>query len=164
MTTTSWQTSDETEELRGPLIRQLLEPRDRLMARDPWLAFPQKAWSFSFGNQGRPLPIGALFVLWDSASVRVGPCPSYGDDGYGFAAGGGLSVGGVIGACSGCHVQLWRPLGGLATVGRILRPFLEHTEFFFRAGSLGGTVQSDGAELIASIQPGARGAWLHAGA
>jgi hypothetical protein len=152
MTTTPWQASDELEPLRGPVIRALLEHRDWLLAIDPWLEFPQKATSFSFGAEGRPLPIGALFVLWDNASVMVGACPTCGDDGLGFAAGGGLAVGGVSGACSGCHRQLWRPLGGLATVGRILSPFLEHTEFFIRAGSLGGTFGSDGAELIAAIQ------------
>lgn len=152
MTAAPWQLNGEREPVRGPVIRALLEHRDRLMAIDPWLAFPQTACSFSFGADGRPLPIGALFIFWDSASAMVGACPACGDDGYGHSFVGGLAVGGVIGACSGCHRQLWRPLGGLATVGRVLGPYLEGTRFFIKTGSLGGSFGSDGRGLLVQLR------------
>jgi hypothetical protein len=152
--TVPWQVDDEREPLRGPVIRALLEHRDRLMAIDPWLEFPQEASCFSFGVEGRPLPIGALFALWDSCSEMVGRGPDCGDDGYGLAFGGGLAVGGVLGACTcaPCSRRLWRPLGGLATVGRILSPYLQGTPFVFKTGALGGTVGSDGRELLAQLR------------
>lgn len=152
MTVTPWQVSDELEPVRGPVTRALLEHRDRLMSIDPWLAFPQTACSFSFGADGRPMPIGALFILWDNCSEAVGACPECGHDGYGYAFGGGLAVGGVIGSCSGCNGQLWRPLGGLATIGRLLSPYLEGTPYYFKTGSLGGVVSTDGRELLAQLR------------
>lgn len=153
MTVAPWQVTDEREPLRGPVIRALLEHRDRLLAVDPFLAFPQSHCSFSFGADGRPLPIGALFIFWDSCSEMVGRCPDCGEDAFGFGAVGGLAVGGVIGACTEarCSRQLWRSLGGLATVGRILRPHLQHTLFFLKTGSLGGTFGDDGRELLAQL-------------
>ena len=152
MTAAPWQLNNEREPVRGPVIRAMLEHRDRLMAIDSWLAFPQTACSFSFGVDGRPLPIGGLFLLWDNCSAVVGRCPHCGDDAYGYSWGGGLAVGGVIGACSGCHNQLWRPLGGLATVVRILTPYLEGTPYFLKTGSLGGAFRSDGRELLAQLR------------
>lgn len=151
MTARPWQTNNEREPLRGPLIRALLEYRDRL---DPWFLFPQHHCAFSFGAEGRPMPIGALCLLWDGASEFVGICPRCGEDGYGWAAAGGLAVGGVIGACTDarCNSQLWRPLGGLATLGRILTPHLQATPYSLKTGSLGGTFGADGQELLAQLR------------
>ncbi|MCC6334296.1 MAG: hypothetical protein IT380_09950 [Myxococcales bacterium] len=150
--TAPWNTDDHRETLRGQIIRALLEHRDRLLAVDPWLALPQDHCCFSFGARGRPVPIGALFILWDSCAEMVGHCPECGDDGYGFAFGGALTVGGILGACIGCQTHLWRPLGGLATVGRIIAPYLRGTPFFLKDGRFGGTVGSDGRELIAQLR------------
>jgi hypothetical protein len=146
-----WKTGDHREGQRGPLIRSLLEHRDRLLAIDPWLPFPQDHCSFSFGADGRPMPIGALFALWGSCSSMTGECPECGGAGFGYAFGGLLAVGGAMGACVGCHAGLWRSIGGLATVGRIIGPELRHTPFFLRDARFGGTVGSKGRRLISLL-------------
>jgi hypothetical protein len=98
------------------------------------------------------LPVGALLVLWDNASEMVGLCPNCGEESYGYSFCGQLSVGGVIGACSGCHRQLWRPFGVLGTVAPVIGGHLKATHYFIRSGSLGGVFPGDGLELLAELR------------
>lgn len=148
---THWGIEEHRETVRSPVIRAVLQHREELLRLDPWLPFPQTACSFTFGRHDRPLPVGALFILWDSWPEFTGPCPNCGGTGYGFALGGMLSVGGVVGCCTGCERHLFRQVGGLATVGRIADSYLRNTPFFLRSAFFGGTCGSDGQELLEAL-------------
>lgn len=67
------------------LIRNLIACRDHL---DPWLPFPQINCTFSFGPEGLPLPLGALYYLWQRWPAARGPCPKCGGEGYSYSFGG----------------------------------------------------------------------------
>jgi hypothetical protein len=55
------------------LVRLLIEKRNEL---DPWLPFPQSSCSFAFGDQAKPMPIGALLTLWDNDPRWRRECPN----------------------------------------------------------------------------------------
>ena len=47
------------------VIRAANRHRGELLKLDPWIPFPQNGCCFRFGDEKTPLPIGALFRLWD---------------------------------------------------------------------------------------------------
>jgi hypothetical protein len=146
-----WGIEEHRETFRAAVIRGVLQHREQLLRLDPWLPFPQTACCFTFGRDDRPIPVGALFVLWDRWAEFTGPCPECGSAGYGFAFGGMLTVGGVVGCCTGCERHLFRQIGGLATVGRVVDAYLKGTPFFLKSGFFGGTQGSDGQELLDAL-------------
>ena len=46
------------------VLRQLHQRVHAGAPPDPWLAFPQSECCYGFGEDKRPVPIGALFYLW----------------------------------------------------------------------------------------------------
>lgn len=110
-------------------MRYLVRYRDSLLATDRWIAVPQSSCGFVFGVGRRPLPIGALCMLWDRWAATTGECPSCGGRVVCFAMGGTPNVGGLIGCCLVCERQLRRPMDGLAAVAEAMAPILDGTEY-----------------------------------
>jgi hypothetical protein len=49
---------------------------------DPWLPFPQSGCSFAFGDEAKPMPIGALLHLWANDPRWRRPCVNCGGFGH----------------------------------------------------------------------------------
>lgn len=139
-----------------PFVAEVLR---RLLARapdslDPWLPFPQNACSYSFGRPQRPsqpLPIGALWRLWDSGFPFRAPCPSCDARLHMFAMGGLLTIGGGFLVCPGCNGGYFCSIGNVSTVGALVAERLQGTEFRPTGFVFGGAVGSDGASLLAEL-------------
>jgi hypothetical protein len=130
------------------VVRRLLKRPDL----DPWLPFPQNATCFTFGPSGRPLPIGALALLWSGGWPWAQPCPACGGQVRVISFGGLLSVGGGRCVCATCNASFFQPLGGLSSVAEELRksplvgsPFAPNLSLF------GGSAGSDGFELLCAL-------------
>jgi hypothetical protein len=130
---------------RAQLVKALIQRRDEL---DPWLPFPQSTCPFGFGDDSRPLPIGALFILWDRDPRWRGPCPRCGGDLRGLLTGGLLSFSWFEKVCLDCeHSFSIREQGSIGDAAGRFRTALQGTEFHIGHGWLGAAVKSDGSEL-----------------
>ncbi|MDP8257204.1 MAG: hypothetical protein P9M14_15775 [Candidatus Alcyoniella australis] len=109
-----------------------------LLQLDPWMPYPQRSCSFAFGEQARPLPIGALFLLWEQCPVFTTSCQHCGGSAWGVYFGGLLSVGGVVAYCSSCGLKHFNSLGGFSFMANLVRPYLESTLFKIARMSYGG--------------------------
>lgn len=136
------------------LLRRLLARCERDTSLDLWLPFPQNACSFGFGRPPRPLPIGALFILWAEGPPFKQPCAECGDELRMVSFGGLLTVGGGRMICSACDAEFFqRALGGLGTVGQIVNATkLGQTAFAPSTMVFGGPIGSDGAALLAELK------------
>lgn len=114
---------------------------------DPWLQFPQNACSFRFGDRRSPLPLGALFALWDAGMPFLQACPRCGDQGFMVSFGGLFNVGGGKLVCAGCAYTWFHHIGGMARVADYIGPYLKNTDFRITGGVFGGPVASAGLEL-----------------
>lgn len=140
------------------LLRRLLTLADRDGSLDMWLAFPQNGCSFGFGHPPRPLPIGALFVLWAHGYPFTQPCPACGHTLRMISFGGLLTIGGGTLICATCEESFFQPIGGLGTVSQVLRGTkLGRTEFAPSRMVFGGAVRSDGAALFDAVGLGRLG-------
>lgn len=145
-------TSSPTTHAVAELLRRLLTLGDRDGSLDMWLAFPQNGCSFRFGHPPRPLPIGALFVLWAHGSPFTQPCPACGHTLRMISFGGLLTVGGGGLICATCDADFFQPIGGLTSVRRIVKATrLDRTEFAPSRMVFGGAVSSDGAALFDAV-------------
>lgn len=142
-----------------PIDPRVAEVLRRLLARgpdslDPWLPFPQNACSYKFGRPPRPaqpLPIGALWRLWDSGYPFRAPCPACDATLHMFAMGGLLTIGGGFLACPGCSGGYFCSIGNALIVGGLVSERLQGTEFRPSGFVFGGAVGSDGAALLAEL-------------
>lgn len=89
----------EQERALSRVVKALLLQRIEL---DPWLEFAQSTWTFRFGETKKPLPIGALFRLWETDERWHKPCPFCGSKAYGISCGGLLSMGWFEFICLEC--------------------------------------------------------------
>lgn len=137
---------------RSAIIRGVLEFRDELIALDPWLPFPQNSCCFGFGEDDRPLPVGALLLLWESWPACSGVCPECGGRVFGYGFGGLLSNGGVVGCCIDCARSAFRFVGGLGHVADDVQPILKPTPYFLKTGWLGGTVKGPRGPLVKALR------------
>lgn len=134
------------------VIHATLAYKHSLLALDPWLPFPQNSCCYSFGPEGRPLPIGALFILWERWPAFTGQCPECGAKVYGYGFGGMLSTGGVRAVCVGCTRTLYRSIGGLTVVGSEFRPWLTGTPYTAGSFRFGGCFGGDGRALVDALR------------
>ena len=156
---------DETDPELALVIRATRQYREQLLARDAWLPFPQNSCCYAFGPGKRPLPVGALFILWDHWPACTGECPRCGGEVYGYGFGGLLSIGGVVALCVDCNRRVSRPIGGLTRVGKDVSAWLEGTPYDVSAFRFGGCFAGDRRALVDALRRlGARdlpdGAWL----
>ena len=134
------------------MLRRLVIARQSGREPDPWLPFPQNACSFSFGVRKAPLPIGALFVLWDCGHPFVQPCPDCGEKAYMVSFGGLLSAGGGKLACTGCAQAWFHFVGGMSRVFALIDATpLRRTQFRATSGLFGGAIASNGEGLRAAL-------------
>lgn len=90
------------------LVKAVIQNQNQL---DPWLEFPQSSCCFKFGEAKRPLPIGALYLLWERDKRWSKPCRYCQGDARGLSCGGFLSTGWFEFICLDCSaffVELWR--------------------------------------------------------
>lgn len=119
---------------------------------DPWLAFPQGTCCFTFGEGKRPLPIGALRLLWAAGWPWTQPCPACDGTLHAVGFGGLLSKGGTISVCPGCGRSWFQQIGGLGTMADLVRSSpIAGTEFRLGGGMFGGAASSDGAALLQAL-------------
>lgn len=131
------------------VIRRLVErPPESL---DPWLPFPQNGCSYGFGRPPKPLPIGALRLLWNHGHPFRQPCPDCGAALHMISMGGLLTIGGGSLICVGCGGAFFQSIGNLATTGGVVREPLQGTEFKPTTMVFGGSVGSDGAALLLEL-------------
>lgn len=126
------------------IVKQLIERSAEL---DPWLEFPQSGCPFLFGELKRPLPIGALHVLWQNDPRWRQICPSCGGDARGILCGGWLSTGYFEFICLGCDLRFINGSGGLGAAFGLLKS-LNDTEFKVSSGCFGGAYGSTGEALL----------------
>lgn len=127
------------------LVKVLIQRRGEL---NPWLPFPQSTCPFGFGDDSRPLPIGALFILWERDPRWRGPCTRCGGDLRGLLTGGLLSFSWFEKICLDCeHSFSIVEQGSIGDAADRFRTKLQDTEFHIGHGWFGGAVKSDGSEL-----------------
>jgi hypothetical protein len=146
-----WQVGESVKPELAQVIRALLRHRDAILAMNSMLPLPQNACCFSFGQQKVPLPVGALFILWDQPGF-TSTCGLCGGTIYAFAFGGVLNTGGLVGICSVCGREGYRPKGGLSTVRALVGPLLEKTAFRISGGLFGGCVKGDRRPLVEALR------------
>ena len=133
---------------QAELVRLLLGVWAHGVELDPWLPFPQNLCSFSFGDDNRPLPIGALRLLWSAGWPFQQTCPACGANAYIVSFGGIMTVGGGHLVCADCTREWFQWIGGFVRVGRNMEASpLQGTEYQIRHGRFGGAFSSAGAEL-----------------
>lgn len=133
-------------------IRRLLDAWALGKKLDPWLPFPQTMCCFSFGEERKPLPIGALRVLWSKYPEFKKPCLECGSDCYGVAFGGLMSTGGIYHVCIHCDTCWLQVIGSMFTIGALVSSGpLKRTPYKLKGAMLGGAFSSDGAELIKQL-------------
>jgi hypothetical protein len=122
-------------------LRALLKWRKEILAMAPWLPVPQASCCYTFGSGMKPLPVAALFILWDHWPAARGQCRICGGPVWAIGFGGLLSIGGVVGYCSECgREHFYEVTGGLTRIGREAGSFLEGTEYFISRAVFGGSV------------------------
>ena len=134
------------------VIRGVQKFKKELLQLDPWLPFPQNTCCYSFGSEGRPLPLGALFILWEKWPESTQPCSACGGASFGFGWGGFFSMGGVIGYCCVCGNAFSKPTGGLWETCSKFEPFLKDTPFFVHQSLWGGTCEGPRAPLVSALR------------
>jgi hypothetical protein len=75
----------------------------RRVELDPWLEFPQNDSCFLFGERKSSVPIGALYLLWDSGPPWRKPCHRCGGDLRAHACGGLLNRMWLNAVCVDCE-------------------------------------------------------------
>jgi hypothetical protein len=132
------------------VLRRIQASPPRLL--DPWLAFPQNGCSYGFGKPPRPVPIGALAILWDEGTPFSQPCPDCADTLRMVSFGGLLSVGGGRLFCPGCDAEFFQSIGGLTVVAAAIGATkLRGTEFAPSVMRFGGAVGSKGCRLLEQL-------------
>jgi hypothetical protein len=131
------------------VVRAVIARRAEL---DQWLEFPQNNSCFLFGERKSPLPIGALYLLWDSGPPWRKPCHRCGGDLRAYACGGLLTVKWLWAVCVDCE-RCFTEIhdGSLGSAAAWLRP-LKGTEFFMSAGCFGGSYGSKGELLLKALE------------
>ena len=140
--------SEESEAI-AEVLRRLLATPDYTL--DPWLSFPQNACSFAFGKPPRPLPIGALRILWDEGIPFKQPCPDCKGRAFMVSFGGLLTIGGGRLICSACGAAFFQSIGSLSIVATLVGTRLNGTEFAPSSMKFGGAVGTDGSALLAVL-------------
>ena len=133
------------------IIRSTLTFRKELLQLDPWIPFPQNSCCFDFGPHRRPLPIGALFILWDEWPTCTGTCEHCQGLAVGCGFGGLFHIGGVSGCCSVCGAGWSRHMDGLPAIGFAVAPYLKPTPYFVSQWWFGGTVGGPRAPLFNAL-------------
>ena len=133
------------------IIRSTLTFRKELLQLDPWIPFPQNSCCFDFGPHRRPLPIGALFILWDEWPACTGTCEHCQGLAVGCGFGGLFHIGGVSGCCSVCGAGWSRHMDGLPAIGFAVAPYLKPTPYFVSQWWFGGTVGGPRAPLFNAL-------------
>jgi hypothetical protein len=149
-------TIDRSPRPNDPFVAEVLR---RLLARapdslDPWLPFPQNACSYRFGRPPRcpqPLPVGALWRLWDTGFPFRAPCLACDAMLHMVSMGGLLTIGGGRLVCPGCGGGFFCSIGNVSRVGALVAERLKGTEFQPIGFVFGGSVGSDGAALLAEL-------------
>ncbi len=134
------------------ILRGMLKFKEELLALDPWLPFPQNTCCYSFGAEGRPMPIGALFILWEKWPESTRPCADCGGASFGFGWGGFFSMGGMVGYCSVCGSAFSQPIGGLSQTCAQFGPFLRDTPYFVKRSMFGGTYEGPRPPLVNALR------------
>jgi hypothetical protein len=131
------------------IVRAVVARRAEL---DLWLEFPQNASCFLFGERKVPVPIGALYALWDWGAPWQQPCHRCGGDLRGYACGGLLTFKCLFAVCVDCE-RCFTEIhdGSLGSAAAWLRP-LKGTEFFMSSGCFGGTYGSKGELLLNALE------------
>jgi hypothetical protein len=131
------------------VVRAVIARRAEL---DPWLEFPQNSSCFLFGECKSPVPIGALYLLWDSGPPWRKPCHRCGGDLRAYACGGLLNMmwlDAVCVDCERCFTEVHD--GSLGSAYWWLSP-LKDSEFRVNGGSFGGTYGSKGELLLKALE------------
>ena len=148
-----WEVHDSKLERLAAVIRNVVKLKDELLNLNPWLSFPQSRCCYSFGERNQPLPVGALFILWEEWPACTGSCPACGGSSvFGYAFGGLLNIGGVSACCVACERKLYRHIGGLGTVTEQIYPILRQTPYFIKTGLFGGAFEGPRAPLIQALR------------
>ncbi|HAA47100.1 MAG TPA: hypothetical protein DCE03_01195 [Synergistaceae bacterium] len=135
------------------VIRMVQEHVRKGKRLDGWLPFPQKECGFAFGERYKPLPVGALLLLWGSGRPFVKECPRCGSEAFAIAFSGLLTVGGTRLVCGSCGTAFWDIVdGGLVGMARYLNASpIGGTEFQPTGMMIGSSFPSDGKELLHAI-------------
>ena len=119
---------------------------------DRWSEFCQNNSCFLFGERKSPVPIGALYLLWDSGPPWRKPCHRCGGDLRGYACGGLLTFKCLFAVCVDCERCFTEVHdGSLGSAYWWLSP-LKDTEFHVSGGSFGGTYASKGELLLNALK------------
>lgn len=71
---------------------------------------------------------------------------------FGYAFGGLLNIGGVVGCCIECKREFVRHVGGLGKTGSAITPFLKETPYFIKTARFGDTFKGPREPLLADLR------------
>lgn len=147
-----WETLAEFEVERATLVRAMLEYREPLLEADPWVPFPQASCFAMFGPEAVPLPIGALFHLWDHCPEMTAICAICGGNAFAYTFTGLFSIGGVNGCCTLCDRKGRRPVGGFPRLIMEVIPYLDDTPYRMKGFLFMGAVIAQRLPLFEALQ------------
>jgi hypothetical protein len=129
------------------VVRAVIDNRGEL---NHWQEFPQYTCCFTFGKSNSPLPIGALYLLWDRDERWRRPCPYCKGDARGLSCGSFLSIGWFEFLCIDCSASFREDPGGLGSARKLLTS-LRDCEFQVSGMKFGGAYGSDGSALLKTL-------------
>jgi hypothetical protein len=148
--TPTWRPAGRSEQTRT-LVASVIEHEAALLELDPWTPFPQVSCYGAFGDDARPLPIGALSLLWKSFASFTGRCAACGGRSYGYNVSGILQVAGLGACCIDCGALARLSLGNGAQCAKAVASQLRHSEFYLRAVRPGGAFPCSAQPMIRAM-------------
>jgi len=146
----TWEKREENRET-AMIIRSMIKHKKELLKMDEWLPFPTNSCCYSFGENQKPIPIGALYILWTKSKEMRGTCPLCNSSIYGYAFGGLLVIGGIMGVCINCDMRFFKSIGNLSTVAETIDKHLSNTQFKIKTMSFGGCIEGPRKPLLHAL-------------
>jgi hypothetical protein len=135
------------------VLRATVHYQERLRRLHPWVPFPQTATCYAFGEGKLPLPVGALFGLWERSPEFASPCPHCQTGttlGYGF--GGLFSIGGISQYCVDCGTASINRYGGFIRIKDLVEPILADTPFYVSGWRFGAAYPGERRPLVEALR------------
>lgn len=147
----------EAESIKGnpvlDLLRGAVQNMEPLRRLHPWVPFPQNMTCYSFGPEKLPLPIGAMFELWERSAEFRAPCPRCKTGTvYGYAFGGLFSLGGVLQYCIDCGEPAMNNYGGFCRVKDLATELLAGTPYFVSRSAFGAAFPGERRPLVDALR------------
>jgi hypothetical protein len=148
-----WKADEIPGNPRLEILRGVSEHREPLRRLHPWVPFPQNGTCFAFGQRKLPLPVGALFVLWEQSPEFVSPCPHcQTGTALGYCFGGLFAIGGINQDCLDCGKESTNRYGGFVRLQQLVEPLLADTPFYVSGKRFGAAYSGERTPIVNALR------------